>query len=220
MKLIWGKEEAGYFFAGGLDGADQLERAREIGIWAQVELAHHVPTRWSVTDDRSKPTIAAGFSFAGSNAECALVGEERGFAACVHEDDILVRAPTPLTDQGDQAREPLARINRIKRESFEPARKSDRFDGSLVRNSVGRPRMPCDDFYPGFVERNIEQIGRFPRQRDDIGSHPHGLGIDIDPDDPCVWHCRGRADDETRLRAAASGAVNDRSWREARLRRL
>ena len=54
------------------------------------------------------------FGFAGSDAECALVGEKRRRAACVQEDDILVLVPTPLADQGDQAREPLARIDRIK----------------------------------------------------------------------------------------------------------
>jgi hypothetical protein len=45
---------------------------------------------------------------AGSDAERALVGEQRRRAACVQEDDILVLAPTPLADQGDQARESLA----------------------------------------------------------------------------------------------------------------
>ena len=150
-----------------------------------------------------------------SNAECALVGEKRGRAACVQEYNILVLAPAPLADQGDQAREPLARIDRIKRKSLELACKSDRFDGGLVRDSVGRSRMPCDDFHRCFVERNIKQIGRFSRKRHDIGSHPRGLGVDINPDYPRVWHCHGCTDDETSLRAGASGAVHDSGWREA-----
>src|SRR6202000_856448 len=124
-----------------------------------MEFAYHAPPRWIVAGNRPKPTIVGGSSFAESDAECALIGEERGFATCVHEDDILVGAPTPLADQGDQAREALARINRIKRESFKPARKSDRFDRSFVRDSVGRPRMPCDDFHGCFVECNTKQIG-------------------------------------------------------------
>lgn len=72
--------------------------------------------------------------------------------------------------------------------------------------------MPGDDFHRCFVERNIKQIGRFSRERYDIGSYPHGFGVDIDPNDLCAWHCRGCTDDETCLRAAASGAVNDRGW--------
>ena len=159
-------------------------------------------SRWQ----RKAPNLL-GIGFARSDAECALVGEKRRRAACVHEDDVLVLAPTPLADQGDQARETLARIDRIKWKSLELARKPDRFDGGLVRDPVGGSRMPRDDFYPGFVERNIEQIGRFPRQRYDIGSHPRGLGVDINPNDPCVWHCHCRTDDETSLRAGASGAV-------------
>ena len=57
--------------------------------------------------NESRP-IPGDFGFASSDAECALVGEKRRRAACVQEDDILVSAPTPLADQGDQAREPLA----------------------------------------------------------------------------------------------------------------
>ena len=63
--------------------------------------------------NESRP-ILGDFRFAGSDAECALVGEKRRRATCVQEDDILIFAPTPLVDQGDQAREPLARIDRIK----------------------------------------------------------------------------------------------------------
>src|SRR6266850_5923252 len=79
---------------------------------------------------RSRP-ILGDFGVASSDAECALVGEKRRRAACVQEDNILVFAPTPLADQGDQAREPLARIDRIKCKSLEPAWKSDRFDGGF-----------------------------------------------------------------------------------------
>jgi len=50
----------------------------------------------------------------------------------VQEDDILVLAPTPLADQRDQAGESLARIDRIKWKSLEPAGKPDRFDGGFV----------------------------------------------------------------------------------------
>src|SRR6266849_7843661 len=109
--------------------------------------------------------VLGDFDFASSDAECALVGEKRRRAAGVQEDDILVFAPTPLADQGDQAREPLARIDRIKWKSLELACKSDRFDGGFVRNPVGRSRMPRDDFHTCFVERNIKQIGRFSRKR-------------------------------------------------------
>ena len=158
--------------------------------------------------NESRP-ILGDFRFASSDAECALVGEKRRRAACVQEDDILVFAPTPLADQGDQAREPLARIDRIKWKSLELACKPDRFDCGFVRDPVGRPRMPRDDFHRCFVERNVKQIGRFSRKRHDIGSHPRGFGVDINPDDPCVWHCHGCTDDETSLRAAASGAVHD-----------
>src|SRR6266481_7095792 len=73
-----------------------------------------------------------------SDAECALVGEKRRHAACVQEDNILVFAPAPLADQGDQAREPLARIDRIKWKRLEPACKSDRLDGGFVRRSEER----------------------------------------------------------------------------------
>src|SRR5713101_5088336 len=100
--------------------------------------------------------VRGDFGFASSDAECALVGEKRRRAAGVQEDDILVFAPTPLADQGDQAREPLARIDRIKWKSLEPACKSDRFDCGFVRDSVGRSRMPRDDFHRCFVERNIK----------------------------------------------------------------
>jgi hypothetical protein len=51
-------------------------------------------------------TRSPGFS--RSDAERALVGEKRRRAAGVQEDDILVVAPAPLADQGDQAREALA----------------------------------------------------------------------------------------------------------------
>jgi hypothetical protein len=57
---------------------------------------------------RTPRPILGDFGFASSDAECALVGEKRRRAAGVQEDDILVFAPTPLADQGDQAREPLA----------------------------------------------------------------------------------------------------------------
>jgi hypothetical protein len=77
-----------------------------------------------------------------------------------------------------------------------------------------------DDFHRCFVERNIKQIGRFSRQRYDIGSHPRGLGVDINPNDPRVWHCHGCTDDETSLRAGASGAVHDSGWCETQQRCL
>src|SRR3977135_4591309 len=94
---------------------------------------------------------ATDFGVAGSDAECALVGEKRRRAACVQEDNILVLAPTPLADQGDQAREPLARIDRIKCKSLEPACKSDRFDGGFVRGPGGRSRLPRGDLPPCLV---------------------------------------------------------------------
>ena len=110
----------------------------------------------------------------GSDAECALVGEQRRHAARVQEDDILVFAPTALADQGDQARKPLARIHRIECKSLEPACKPDRFDRGFMRDPVGRSRMPRDDFHGRFVERNSKQIGRLARKRHNIGSHLAG----------------------------------------------
>jgi hypothetical protein len=74
--------------------------------------------------------------------------------------------------------------------------------------------MPRDDVHICFVERNVEETGCFLRECDDIGSHPRGLGVDINPDDPRVWHCHGGTDDETSLRAGASGAVHDGGRRE------
>ena len=62
--------------------------------------------------------------------------------------------------------------------------------------------MPRDDLHGRFVERNSKQIGRLARKRHNIGSHPRGFGIDINPDDPGVWHGGGCADDETCLRPA------------------
>jgi hypothetical protein len=164
--------------------------------------------------------ILGGFLVASSDAECALVGEKGRRATRVQEDDILVFAPTPLADQGDQARKSLARIDRIKRKSLEPACKPDRFDCGFMRDPVGRSRMPRNDLHRRFVERNIKQIGRFARKRHNIGSHPHGLGIDINPDDPCVWQCYGCTDDEAGLRARASRAVHDGGRCKTRLRRL
>ena len=67
----------------------------------------------------------------------------------MQEDDIFVLAPTALTDQGDQASKSLARIDRIEWKTFEPARKSNRFDRRLVRDAVGRPRVTGDDFPSG-----------------------------------------------------------------------
>jgi hypothetical protein len=69
--------------------------------------------------------------------------------------------------------------------------------------------MPRDDLHGRFVERNSKQIGRLARKRHNIGSHPRGFGIDINPDDPGVWHGGGCADDETCLRVSAAGAVHD-----------
>jgi len=57
-------------------------------------------------------------------------------------------------------------------------------------------------------------------QRHDIGSHPRGLGVDINPDDPHVRHCHGCADDETGLRAGTSGAMHDSGRSEAQMRGL
>jgi hypothetical protein len=80
--------------------------------------------------------------------------------------------------------------------------------------------MPRDDLYTRFVERNIEQIARCSRKRHDVGPHPRGLGVDIDPDNRCVWHCHGCTGDETSLGTGASGAVDDRGRSEAQLRGL
>ena len=74
------------------------------------------------------------FGFASSDAECALIGEKCRCAACMQEDDILFLAPTPLADQADQAREPLARLDRIKRKSLELACKTDRLIVAFVRD--------------------------------------------------------------------------------------
>jgi hypothetical protein len=52
----------------------------------------------------------------------------------MQEDDILFLAPTPLADQADQAREPLARLDRIKRKSLELACKTDRLIVAFVRD--------------------------------------------------------------------------------------
>src|SRR3989454_9787604 len=100
---------------------------------------------------------------ASSNPERALVGEKRRRAAGVQEDDILVVAPAPLADQGDQARKALARIDGIEWKRLELACKADRFDGGLVRDAVGRARMARDDFHACLVERDIKQVGRFAR---------------------------------------------------------
>jgi hypothetical protein len=132
----------------------------------------------------------------------------------VQENDVLVLAPAPLADQGDQAGEPLAGIDRIERKRLEPAGKPDRLDGGFVRDPVGRPRMPGDDFHVRFVEGNIEQAGGFTRERHDIGAHPCGLGVDIDPDNPRVRHGDGGTDHKTRLRAGASSAKHDSGRRE------
>ena len=85
-----------------------------------------------------------------------------------------------------------------------------------MRDAVGRSRMPRDDFHRCFVEGNIEQIGRFPRKRHDIGPHPRGLRVDIDPDDPLSLDRHGCTDDETGLGAGASRAMHDGGRREAR----
>ena len=138
----------------------------------------------------------------------------------MQEDDILVVAPTPLTDQGDQAREALARIDGIEWKRLELACKADRFDGGFVRDALGRARMARDDFHACLVERDIKQVGRFARKRHDIGAHPRGLGIDIDPDDRCVRHGHGGAGDETGLRAGAAGAVHDSGWCKTQSRGL
>src|SRR2546429_9757898 len=89
---------------------------------------------------------------ATSNPKRALIGKQRRRAAGVQEDDVLVVAPAPLADQGDQAREALARIDGIERKRLEPAGKADRFDGGLVRDAVGRSGMACDDFQACLVE--------------------------------------------------------------------
>jgi len=65
------------------------------------------------------------------------------------------------------------------------------------------------------AKASIKEIGRVSRKRHDIGSHPHGLGVDINPNDARVWHCHGCTDDETSLRAGASRAVHDGGRREA-----
>ena len=111
---------------------------------------------------RSRP-ILDDLALASSNAERALICEKRRCAAGVQEDDILVVAPAPLADQGDQAREAFARIDRIERKRLETAGKPDRFDGGFVRDAVGRAGMSRDDFYACFVE-----VGRFSRERHDI----------------------------------------------------
>ena len=82
-----------------------------------------------------------GQPISSSDAENAPVGEQCRRAARVQEDDILGLAPTPLSDQGDQARERLAGINGIERKRLKPARKPDRFDGGFVRDPVGWSRM-------------------------------------------------------------------------------
>jgi hypothetical protein len=138
----------------------------------------------------------------------------------VQEDDIVVVAPAPLADQGDQACESFAGIDGIEWQRLELACKPDRFDGGVVRDAVGRAGMARDDFHACFVERNIKQIGRFSRKRHDIGAHPRGLGVDINADDSRVWHCHGRTSDETGLRAGAAGAVHDGGWCKTQSRGL
>jgi hypothetical protein len=171
--------------------------------------------------DRGRRLISRHhYCCAGSNAEGALVGKKRRRAARVQEDDILLLAPTPLADQGHQACEPLARIDRIEWESLETAGKPDGFDRSFVRDPVGRSRVSRDDFHRGFVERYIQQIGGFSRQGHDIGAHPRGLGVDVNSNDPRIRHCQSCAGNETRLRAVASGAVHDGSRSEAQVRSL
>ena len=81
-----------------------------------------------------------------SNPQRALIRKQRRRAAGVQEDDVLVVAPAALADQGDQAGEALAGIDRIERQRFEPAGEADRFDGGFVRDAVGRAGMAGDDF--------------------------------------------------------------------------
>ena len=127
----------------------------------------------------------------------------------MHEDDVLVFAPTALADQGDQTREPFAGINWIECEGFEVPRQSDCFNRGLVRDAVGWPGVACDDLNGSLDERDIERMGRFARQGNDIGVHALGFGIDVDPHNPRIWHGERCTDDKSGLRSGTTGAMED-----------
>src|SRR5471032_1954277 len=54
------------------------------------------------------------------------VGEQRGRAARMDEDDILILRPAPALHQRDQPRQPLARIDRVEHQPLEPRAEPDR----------------------------------------------------------------------------------------------
>ena len=154
---------------------------------------------------------------AKSDPKRTLIRKERGCPAGVNEDNVLALNPTSFPDQSDQTCEPFAGIDWVEWQGFELARQSDCFDRGLVRNAVGWPRMPCDDFNRSLAERNIEHVGGFACKRNDIGAHALGFGIDVDSNDPRSWHCQGCTNDKAGLRSGAARAMDDGAWSETQL---
>jgi hypothetical protein len=75
--------------------------------------------------------------------------------------------------------------------------------------------MSPNDLHNCFVERNIQQIGCFSGKRYDVGSHSFRLGVDINSNDPRVWHSHDCTDGQASLRADAAGTVYYSSWCES-----
>ena len=89
-----------------------------------------------------------------------------------------------------------------------------------VRHAISRARVAGDDLDGGLGERHIEQGGRLARKSDDVGAHPLGLGVDVDPENPVCGRHRAAPTARPACVPALPGAVHDGRRREAALRRL
>src|SRR5262245_15682391 len=130
---------------------------------------------------------------------------------------MLTLAPTSCADQSNQTCEAFARVDWIEWEGFELACQSDCLDRGRVRDTVGWPRVTCDDFNGSFVERNIEHLGRLASKRNDISAHARRLSIYVDSNDARIRHGHACTDDKSGLSSSAAGAMDDGAWRKTQL---
>ena len=60
----------------------------------------------------------------------------------------MVGRPAILADKSNQPGQPLARVNRVERQGFEPAGQLDRVDGRAVWHAIGGTSVTGDDLEP------------------------------------------------------------------------